>query len=135
MSLSDSEGCDAVLISLDDIRDFNNENILPLPAEDLKKIRDWLQPTPYDLERSEFSRHLESYLAGTCQWIISTETYQQWHGGDTNGLLWIKGIPGSGKSVMAGLNHPPTTQRKCVRSLLLFPANYRCKPSTSGGVA
>ncbi|GLI72424.1 hypothetical protein PoHVEF18_000600 [Penicillium ochrochloron] len=101
MSLSDSERSDAVMISADDLRDFNNENILPLPAEDLKNIRDWLQPTPYDLERSEFSRHLESYLAGTGQWLLSTHAYQQWHGGDTNGLLWIKGIPGSGKSVMA----------------------------------
>lgn len=100
MSLSDSEVSDAVMIS-PDIRDFNNENILPLPAEELKNIRDWLQPTPYDLERSEFSRHLESYLAGTGQWLHSTHAYQQWHGGDANGLLWIKGIPGSGKSVMA----------------------------------
>ncbi len=101
MSLSDSEGSDAVVVGPGDVRDFNKENILPLPAEDLKKIRDWLQPTPYDLERSEFSRHLESYLAGTGQWLTSTKTYQQWHKGDASGLLWIKGIPGSGKSVMA----------------------------------
>lgn len=101
MSLSDSEGSDAVMVGPGDIRDFNKENILPLPTEDFNKIRDWLQPTPYDLERSEFSRHLESYLVGTCQWLISTSTYQQWHEGDANGLLWIKGIPGSGKSVMA----------------------------------
>lgn len=101
MSLSDSEESDVVLVGPGDIRDFNKENILPLPAEDVKNIRDWLQPTPYDLERSEFSRHLESHLTGTGQWLISTNTYQQWHGGDANGLLWIKGIPGSGKSVMA----------------------------------
>ncbi|KAJ5145345.1 hypothetical protein N7448_002737 [Penicillium atrosanguineum] len=100
MSLSDSEGSDTVMVGPGDFSDFNKENILPLPAEDLKMIRDWLQPTPYDLERSEFSRHLESYLAGTGQWLISTDTYQQWHAGDVNGLLWIKGIPGSGKSVM-----------------------------------
>ncbi|KAJ5369177.1 uncharacterized protein N7496_008937 [Penicillium cataractarum] len=101
MSLSDSEGSDAVMVGPGDIRDFNKENILPLPTEDFNKIRGWLQPTPYDLERSEFSRHLGSYLVGTCQWLISTNTYQQWHEGDANGLLWIKGIPGSGKSVMA----------------------------------
>ncbi|KAJ6035731.1 hypothetical protein N7540_000010 [Penicillium herquei] len=101
MSLSDSEGSDVVLVGPSDIRDINKENILPLPTEDFNKVRDWLQPTPYDLERSEFSRHLESHLVGTCQWLTSTNTYQQWHKGDENGLLWIKGIPGSGKSVMA----------------------------------
>ncbi|KAJ5198176.1 uncharacterized protein N7498_007293 [Penicillium cinerascens] len=63
MSRSDSEESDAVMVGPGDIRDFHKENILPLPAEDLKKIRDWLQPTSYDLERSEFSRHLESHLA------------------------------------------------------------------------
>jgi ankyrin repeat protein len=100
MSLSDSDS-DAVLVGPNDVRDFNEDNILPLPADKLKNIRDWLQPTPYDLERSEFSRHLTSYLQGTGQWLVSTRTYKQWHQGDENGLLWIKGIPGSGKSVMA----------------------------------
>ncbi|KAJ6088667.1 hypothetical protein N7486_009928 [Penicillium sp. IBT 16267x] len=100
MSLSDSEGS-AVLVGPEDICDFNEEHILPLPADELKNIRDWLQPTPYDLERSDFSRHLASYLQGTGHWLISTSTYKQWHEGDVNGLLWIKGVPGSGKSVMA----------------------------------
>ncbi|CAG8928949.1 unnamed protein product [Penicillium salamii] len=101
LSDSDSDDSDVVMVNPGDFRDFNQENILPLSDTDLKKIREWLQPTPYDLEGSEFPRHLESYLAGTGQWLISTNTYQQWHEGDTNGLLWIKGIPGSGKSVMA----------------------------------
>ncbi|KAJ5547867.1 hypothetical protein N7513_005101 [Penicillium frequentans] len=100
MSLSDSEDS-AVLVGPGDIRDFNKDNILPLPADELKTIRNWLQPTPYDLERSEFSRHLASYLQGTGQWLISTSIYKQWHQGDENGLIWIKGVPGSGKSVMA----------------------------------
>jgi hypothetical protein len=99
--LSDSEDGDAVLVGPGDIRDFNEQDILPLPAHELNKVRDWLQPTHYDHEKSEFSRHLASYLQDTGQWLISTSTYKQWHPGDENGLLWIKGIPGSGKSVMA----------------------------------
>lgn len=109
MPLTDSDDSDAVWISPDDIRDFNEDNILPLPAEELQNIRDWLQPTPYDVERSEFSRHLASYLPGTGQWLLSTRTYKEWHEGFENGLLWIKGIPGSGKSVMAA----SITQQLC----------------------
>ncbi|KAJ6103905.1 hypothetical protein N7486_004127 [Penicillium sp. IBT 16267x] len=89
-SSSDSEASDAIL-----------EIFLPLPAEDLIKVREWLQPTPYDQEKSEFSRHLASHLEGTGKWLTSTTVYQQWHQNDENGILWIKGIPGSGKSVMA----------------------------------
>ncbi|KAJ5987256.1 hypothetical protein N7451_011621 [Penicillium sp. IBT 35674x] len=99
MSLSDSDS-NTVLIQAGDIQDFNSDNILPLPAKDLAEITKWLQPTPYDLERSEYSRHRASHLLGTGTWLTSTQVYQQWHSGN-NGLLWIKGIPGSGKSVMA----------------------------------
>lgn len=99
MSASDP-GSDTVLLEAEDIRDFNSDNILPLPATELAKIIKWLQPTPYDFERGEYSRHRASHLRGTGSWLTSTELYQQWHSGD-NGLLWIKGIPGSGKSVMA----------------------------------
>ncbi|KAJ5635238.1 ankyrin 2-3/unc44 [Penicillium longicatenatum] len=100
-SPSESEANDAILVSLEDVRDFNKDNLLPLPAEDIIKIRKWLRPTPYDQEKSEFSRHLASHLVGTGKWLISTGTYQQWRQNDDNGILWIKGIPGSGKSVMA----------------------------------
>lgn len=97
----DSDGNDAILVCLDDVRDFNVDNILPLHPTDIVEIRKWLQPTAFDLERSEYSRHRLSYLAGTGKWLISTTTYQQWHQGDGDGLLWVKGIPGSGKSVLA----------------------------------
>ncbi|KAJ5674215.1 hypothetical protein N7462_009654 [Penicillium macrosclerotiorum] len=99
MSGSDSES-DTVLLETGDVHDFNSGNILPLPASELAKITKWLQPTPYDFERGEYSRHSASHLAGTGTWLTATQVYQQWHSGD-NGLLWIKGIPGSGKSVMA----------------------------------
>jgi NACHT domain. len=99
MSLSESDS-DAVVVDLGDVQDFNSDNILPLPAKDLAEITKWLQPTPYDCERSEYSRHRASHLLGTGTWLTSTDVYQQWHSGG-DGLLWIKGIPGSGKSVMA----------------------------------
>lgn len=89
-TFSDSEDDDAILVDTGHIRS----------AADLAKIRQWLQPTPYDLEPNEYSRHRASHLVGTSEWLTSTKTYQHWHSGD-NGLLWIKGIPGSGKSVMA----------------------------------
>jgi ankyrin repeat protein len=98
---SDSEEGDFILVKPGAVPEFETENITPLSVEDIRQIREWLQPSPYEEERSEFSRHLSSYLAGTGEWLTSTTTYQGWHQGHDNGLLWIKGIPGSGKSVMA----------------------------------
>lgn len=94
---------DFVLLNRDDVSDFNEANILPESAETLDKIQEWLKPTAYHAEGSEYRKHLASHLPGTGLWIQSSEIYRQWHDGiDANtGTLWIKGIPGSGKSVVA----------------------------------
>ncbi|KAJ5288157.1 hypothetical protein N7478_003843 [Penicillium angulare] len=99
ISVSDSDS-DIVLLEARDIQDFNHDNTLPLSAIEVAKIIKWLQPTPYDFERGEYCRHSASHLLGTGNWLTSTQVYQQWHSGKS-GLLLIKGIPGSGKSVMA----------------------------------
>ncbi|KAK5653030.1 hypothetical protein OQA88_9316 [Cercophora sp. LCS_1] len=92
---------DAVILGRDDVSDFNGENILPLPEEELAKIRAWLKPTNYDHEGGEFKRHQASHLAGTGGWLFASDAYRQWHSSKDKGLLWIRGIPGSGKSVFA----------------------------------
>ncbi|KAM0499195.1 hypothetical protein ACHAP8_005907 [Fusarium lateritium] len=101
--MSDSENYsepDAAIIDRDDASNYNPDNILPKSTEEIKKIREWLEPTSYTVAGGEFRRHLASHAPGTGQWLTSTDEYQQWlRGDDECGLLWIKGIPGSGKSV------------------------------------
>ncbi|KAL5350008.1 hypothetical protein ACLOAV_005044 [Pseudogymnoascus australis] len=92
---------DAVLLGRNDVSDFNDGNILPQPPETLAKIRKWLNPTAYDGKDSEFAKHLASHLAGTGLWVRNSTAYMEWHTGTEHGLLWIRGIPGSGKSVVA----------------------------------
>ncbi|KAF6803583.1 ankyrin repeat-containing protein, partial [Colletotrichum musicola] len=96
------EGDDApVMITRDDVSDFNEDNILPQPEETITKLRKWLRPTDYDDVGGEYRKHLASHLAGTGGWLLSTKAYREWHDGQNDGLLWIRGIPGSGKSVFA----------------------------------
>ncbi|KAF9870565.1 ankyrin repeat-containing protein [Colletotrichum karsti] len=90
-----------VILTRDDVSDFNEDNILPQPAETLDEIRKWLHPTAYDDESSEYNKHISSHLAGTGQWLLASPVFQTWHSIDQHGLLWIRGIPGSGKSVFA----------------------------------
>ncbi|KAM7190149.1 Ankyrin repeat-containing domain protein [Rhypophila sp. PSN 637] len=83
-----------------------------LDAAALNKIRDWLQPTDYLAESGEFRRHLSSQSPGTGLWICETDEYRKWHDSDDHGSLWIKGIPGAGKSVIAAslVQHLRTTE-------------------------
>ncbi|KAH0491001.1 hypothetical protein TgHK011_002447 [Trichoderma gracile] len=99
--ISNDEESDAVFIGRDDVSDYNPEQILPEPPEVIEKIRRWLQPTAYDIAGGEYRRHLSSHVVGTSHWLTSSDAYQKWLRSDEHGLLWIKGIPGSGKSVMA----------------------------------
>ena len=92
---------DFVLLDRDDVSDYNEANILPEPPESQENITAWLRPTAYDAEGSEYRKHLASHLAGTGRWLTATEVYKQWHDSPEHGLLWIKGIPGCGKSVFA----------------------------------
>lgn len=100
--MSDSEDYsepDAIIIDREDVSNYNPDQILPKSTEDIKTIRKWLEPTSYAIAGGEFRKHLSSHAPGTGRWLTSTEEYQQWLHLEERGLLWIKGIPGSGKSV------------------------------------
>ncbi|OKL59576.1 hypothetical protein UA08_05228 [Talaromyces atroroseus] len=67
----------------------------------LATIQAWLQPTDYDAASSEYHRHLSSQAPGTGLWMLHTYEFRQWHDTSGRGSLWIKGVPGAGKSVLS----------------------------------
>ncbi|EGX95550.1 ankyrin 2,3/unc44, putative [Cordyceps militaris CM01] len=94
---------DDILLGRDNMSDFNPDNILPLPVEEIANVQAWLQPTAYEDDDSEFYKHLAAHLHGTGKWLLESQEYKDWHKSQENGLLWIRGIPGSGKSVYAAM--------------------------------
>lgn len=72
-----------------------------LSEEVVTKIRAWLQPTDYLAESGEFRRHLLSRAPDTGLWLTKTNEFRQWQYSPDTGSLWIKGVAGSGKSVVA----------------------------------
>ena len=76
--------------------------LIPTVSPDvIDKIRSWLSPTEFESEGSEYLKHLNAHVPETGDWLFQTEQYNKWHGSGDAGTLWIKGIPGSGKSVVA----------------------------------
>lgn len=84
-----------------DVAEFNTANILPQEDAIIKRIRTWINPTQYAGDGSEYQRHCSSYLKGTSQWALTSHEFKQWHESQEHGILWVRGIPGSGKSVLA----------------------------------
>ncbi|TDZ18941.1 Ankyrin-3 [Colletotrichum orbiculare MAFF 240422] len=92
---------DAVPIGRDDVSNYNPNHILPESPETIQGIRAWLGPTAYADKGSEHSKHLASLAEGTGDWVTGSNAYTHWLEDEDQGLLWIKGVPGAGKSVLA----------------------------------
>jgi ankyrin repeat protein len=92
--------------------EFVDHDDTALSPEVIAQIRQWLQPTDYLAESGEFRRHLLSQAPGTGLWICETDEYRTWHNSPDHGSLWIKGVPGAGKSVTAAsiIHHLGTTE-------------------------
>ncbi|KAF5685452.1 ankyrin repeat-containing protein [Fusarium denticulatum] len=58
-------------------------------------------PTKHKEDGSELKKHSSSHLEGTSRWLLDSPIFQQWHDSRNDGILWIRGVPGTGKSVLA----------------------------------
>ncbi|KAJ5302288.1 hypothetical protein N7508_007151 [Penicillium antarcticum] len=50
-------------------------------------------------QKDKFGKHHD----GTCQWVLSHETFQRWLNGTGNSSLWCCGDPGSGKTILTSI--------------------------------
>ncbi|OBT43608.1 hypothetical protein VE00_07037 [Pseudogymnoascus sp. WSF 3629] len=68
-----------------------------------EKILSWLSPVSPSARQSEV---FNSHQDGTGMWLLKTERFQQWVGGEEQ-ILFCPGIPGAGKTVLSSIiiNH------------------------------
>ncbi|KAJ3567562.1 hypothetical protein NPX13_g6720 [Xylaria arbuscula] len=64
------------------------------------EILRWISSEPYG---KHHKRECETFLEGTGEWLISHPIFQQWKDESASSLLWLHGIPGSGKSKLTSL--------------------------------
>ncbi|TGO16233.1 hypothetical protein BTUL_0030g00170 [Botrytis tulipae] len=92
-------------MSSDDFEMIESEDVIKQmlvdEKPDLEKIRKWMNPTDYLASSSEFNRHASSKARNTGEWIRETSQFEQWHSSADHGSIWIKAVPGAGKSVLA----------------------------------
>ncbi|KAF3766098.1 hypothetical protein M406DRAFT_290452 [Cryphonectria parasitica EP155] len=68
---------------------------------------------------------------GSCEWLTGKDWYQSWKQSLDSSLLWLRGRPGQGKSVLAGhiVNDMRTTKKDCC--FYFFQKSDRTKSNTS----
>lgn len=80
------------------------ENLLALQVKDLEQQdRDCLRDLYITNPRNDRKRLLEAkggLLPDSFKWVMKSATFQQWHREKQTNLLWIKGDPGKGKTMI-----------------------------------
>jgi N-terminal domain of NWD NACHT-NTPase len=66
-----------------------------LSTEGRLKILLWLSSQPY-LQHHEESK--KDVLAGTGRWLLAEPVFAKWRNGSGSSILWLHGVPGSGKT-------------------------------------
>ena len=59
------------------------------------EILRWLSPEPYIQHHKQTKQDI---LTGTGQWLLSDPIFKKWKDDSASSILWLHGIPGSGKS-------------------------------------
>ncbi|KAH9892930.1 hypothetical protein F4778DRAFT_794926 [Xylariomycetidae sp. FL2044] len=79
-----------------------------LNEQEQRSCLSWLKP--YDIDLYEFhSQQLDKQEDETCEWLTNSESWRQWLNGgspspkkgDFRRFIWVHGIPGAGKTVLA----------------------------------
>jgi len=61
------------------------------------KFFNWLSAIPYAKHHGAKS---ELLLSGSCQWLFAKPVFLDWKRSSASSILWLHGIPGSGKSML-----------------------------------
>lgn len=59
------------------------------------EILRWLSPEPYIQHHTQAKKDV---ILGTGEWLLTDPVFKRWKGGSESSILWVHGIPGSGKS-------------------------------------
>ncbi|KAL7809859.1 WD40 repeat-like protein [Trichoderma aethiopicum] len=70
-----------------------------LAKEDQQCIKDLRLTDPVD-DKKRIEQTKGGLLQDSYRWILDNPEYQQWHNSGENRLLWIKGDPGKGKTML-----------------------------------
>ncbi|KAJ1333097.1 ankyrin repeat domain-containing protein 50 [Microdochium nivale] len=115
------------LAELGDDFDFVSHDAVPsadtgrTQAERIVALRQWLQPTDYLSPGNEFMKHLHAHVPGTGSWMLQSDHFSTWSRAHTaTPCLHLKGVAGSGKSVLAASTIRHLQQSEPAAPVLFF---------------
>ncbi|CAI6080012.1 unnamed protein product [Clonostachys chloroleuca] len=71
-----------------------------LEGEQRKKVLQWMSAEPYIQHHKQTKGEV---LKGTGKWLLENPSFLKWKNESASSILWIRGIPGSGKSKLMSI--------------------------------
>lgn len=102
-------------------------NILPLltcPGQRREKILRWVSDEQYKRHHDKENKEV---LKGTGEWLLQHPTFLQWKDESASSILWLHGIPGSGKSKLTYVR-----SNMICSDLILKSQVHRCRERARG---
>lgn len=95
-------------------------------SNDHHEILNWVCPIRVNVEEN-LETALKLREPGTGKWLLELPLFDEWSNSTTSSLLWISGIPGSGKTVLAAMivEHLKTLQTPLDVGLSYFFCNHQ----------
>ena len=78
---------------------LNRRTVSDLSPEDEVCIRDLCLTDPYNVKK-RIERAKGGLLRNSCRWILEEDSFQEWCSGPQGRILWIRGDPGKGKTML-----------------------------------
>ncbi|KAL3427212.1 hypothetical protein PVAG01_00721 [Phlyctema vagabunda] len=101
----------ALTVVIDDIEKDGQSTKKNQYRSQMRLISDFLQV--FDRPGTDLESLIDQRLDGTCQWLTSSSTYEDWQNGqnDSPRLFWLSGQPVTGKSILTA--HVTNELEKC----------------------
>jgi ankyrin repeat protein len=111
---------DFVMVDSDHASTSGDEGNVTQLQWTVEQAQQWLQPTDYMSPGNEYAKHLQAEVQGTGEWLRNSEHFKTWHDANDKGCLWVKGVPGAGKSVWAAVTAKQLASSEGVPVLFFF---------------
>ncbi|KAK1671056.1 pfs domain-containing protein [Colletotrichum godetiae] len=75
--------------------DALGDSRLGFSTQRINEILTWISKEPYEQHHTQ---NKSEVLEGTGKWLLEDKVFQSWKNSEASSILWLHGIPGSGKS-------------------------------------
>ncbi|KAF5495471.1 Ankyrin repeat domain-containing protein 50 [Colletotrichum fructicola] len=94
----------------------------------INEILTWISKEPYE---QHHTLNKSEVLEGTGKWLLEDEVFQSWKNNKTSSILWLHGIPGSGKSKLTSIVVEDAMQSSPAATVYFYCSRNPAEPGRS----